>query len=167
MLRMNEIWFAWIIPDQNDDLKAMVYEIAPEGKIKIFQESSISVMKCRGWPAIARNSGLSAVRRVNCLGRGGGSGWPRDQSLRRAVHRGRLRRPRLFRAAGGGGFVGEHRCPGGDRRPAGAAVADQRARDIRDIRFERRGFRSCRPRRSVGARELRRPVSLAATDLDS
>ena len=27
-------------PLQNDELKAMVYEIAPEGKIKIFEETS-------------------------------------------------------------------------------------------------------------------------------
>ena len=41
MLRINgELVRVDYPPLQNDDLKAMVYEIAPEGKIKVFEETS-------------------------------------------------------------------------------------------------------------------------------
>ena len=46
---------------QNDDLKAMVYEIAPEGKIKVFEETS-DIDFGYEVPGVARYRAISSSR---------------------------------------------------------------------------------------------------------
>ena len=70
MLRINgELVRVDYPPLQNDDLKAMVYEIAPEGKIKVFEETLRCRLRLRGaWRgAISRQFFPAEVRHLGRL----------------------------------------------------------------------------------------------------